>query len=1583
MNRSRWTVPVVVWLVVAGVSASLGAPVDDGATARSDGAVITIPPIDLDAVMREDDDRQRDGLPPRFAIPHPVSVTPDSHGIWEDIDETTRRWRVWIESPGAMSINLGFGLYAMPAGGSLRFHAEDFSQSVRPFTHEDNATHRELWTPVVSSDRVVLEVTIPTAAVEDLELELTSINIGYRGFGGLGNPLRSGSCNVDVVCPEGDLWRGEISTVGVISTGGGTFCTGGMVNNTSYDLTPYFLTASHCGIGSGNAASLVVYWNYENSWCRPPGGGASGGPGDGTLSEFNSGSFFRAGNSASDFTLVQLDSDPNPTWGVGFAGWDRSSADSSSAVTIHHPSTDEKRISFEYNATATTSYLGESVPGDGTHVRVIDWDLGTTEPGSSGSPLFNQDHRVVGQLHGGYASCTSQTSDWYGRFSVSWTGGGSASTRLSNWLDPGGTGAMNVDTISGAGMTVTPAGDVEHVGLVGGPFTNPSVVYTVSNPSPTPISFSVSLTTSFGILLNGGTVPVAGTLPGNGGTQPVTVSLGSAINSLPAGVYAEQVVFTDLTNGVGNTRAHTVEIGQTLFSVQPDTVLESGGPVGGPFGGSQVYTVTSERPSPVAVQVAASHSWIALNGGSGPMVLNLNGTGVFDTVTVGYSAAANALPAGIYTGQVTFTNLSGGSGDTSRTVILDVGRVVYPSQDTPLPINDNATTTSTIIVNDSYCVGDVDVDINITHTYIGDLTIDLTSPSGTTVRLHDRSGGSADDIVLTYDDEGIAPDGPGTLANFDLSSLTGVWTLTVTDHAGQDTGTLNSWALRIAPAGDECPTPVLVYSFPMNSNPGWTTQGQWTFGQPTGGGGEHGIPDPTAGHAGSNVYGYNLSGDYTNNMPEYHLTSTAIDCSGLTGVKLNFWRWLGVEQPAYDHAYVRVSIDGSTWVTVWENTVEVTDSSWSLQSLNIGGVADGQSTVYVRWTMGITDGSWLYCGWNIDDVEIWGVVACTDPCDDGSACTINDHCSGPGCVGTPVDCSMFGDSCNVVTCNPAGAEGNCDVVTSLPNGSSCDDGGPCAVGEACQAGVCSGGGAPDCSGAGDGCNVASCDKQGTEGNCDTLNTVIDGTPCDGGAGVCLSGVCMPDPGNTRVFMVRPGSEVSAPTSGPTSITMAPGQTTTIEVWVAETTPDLLGSYQISIPGIATPMPGATGSVSYTDNPDAGGGDSVYVDVSDPQWVFYNAGSPPTPYYSETGIPMGFAFLAGMDPGSGMAVDGLGYMGRFQFTASTDALGTFTLTFIPDGQPPNGGSGMANDASTGPIYAAYQPLEITVSAGQACNTADDCGDLDLDGVTDDVCMWWECLPPNCGSVPKVVPADMGGSFGACPLDGFCNIHDRNHALLCFAGENACDTINVDAGGSFGACAPDGFCNIHDANHALTCFAGANGCACTPSPEAHDPVIVDAVSLSVVTDRRAVSPGGEVSVRVFVDDALEALQSYQLHLAATGGRRGTLDLVNIAIENRRDHVFSAVQDTFDAFNSVTSQMLSGLSSGDVATRRGGYLATYTYRASPDAVGAFVVDVLRDEAGGDQTFMVASFTDRIALDGTTPAVIVVAGNRASGVR
>ena len=158
----------------------------------------------------------------------------------------------------------------------------------------------------------------------------------------------------------------------------------------------------------------------------------------------------------------------------------------------------------------------------------------------------------------------------------------------------------------------------------------------------------------------------------------------------------------------------------------------------------------------------------------------------------------------------------------------------------------------------------------------------------------------------------------------------------------------------------------------LEDDPGWSTQGSWSFGQPMGSGGEYGGPDPESGYTGSKVYGYNLTGDYENSMPQRHLTSHLIDCSDMVAVKVRFQRWLGVEDSSYDHAFFKVSGDGDNWSTVWENGEEVSDTAWQLMEFDISSIAAGEDEVTLRWTMGGTDGALRYCGWNLDDIQVIG-----------------------------------------------------------------------------------------------------------------------------------------------------------------------------------------------------------------------------------------------------------------------------------------------------------------------------------------------------------------------------------------------------------------------------------------------------------------------------------------------------------------------------------------------------------------------------------------------------------------------------------
>lgn len=390
-------------------------------------------PLDVQTIHKEELKIEKKGEAPRFAIPHQIKVAPIQ---WEEKGETLI-WRHRVSAPNAVSLNFGFSKFKLPREAKLSIYSVDMKNFIRSFTSADNNQAQELWTPVIMSDDVMIELVVPAKKISELSFELSHVGQGFRTFAQKTN--KSGDCNIDVACTESEGWEKEVNSVAVISTGGSRFCTGFMVNNTANDGTPFFMTAAHCRLTERTAPSLVTYWNYQTSKC--------GGDRDGKLTDFQTGATHLASYSKSDMTLLKLNSAPNPEWNVHFSGWDRSGADAMTAVAIHHPNVDEKSISFEYDPTEVTSYLGTAVPGDSTHVRVVDWDKGTTEPGSSGSPLFDQNHRVIGQLHGGGAACGNDDSDYYGRIFTSWEGGGTPATSLKSHLDSAGTGDLFVDTI--------------------------------------------------------------------------------------------------------------------------------------------------------------------------------------------------------------------------------------------------------------------------------------------------------------------------------------------------------------------------------------------------------------------------------------------------------------------------------------------------------------------------------------------------------------------------------------------------------------------------------------------------------------------------------------------------------------------------------------------------------------------------------------------------------------------------------------------------------------------------------------------------------------------------------------------------------------------------------------------------------------------------------------------------------------------------------------------------------------------------------------------------------------------------------
>jgi len=400
--------------------------------------VEVMPSFDL-APLEEEDlaNAGRKDIPWRFGHNLPVSLGL-ADGQWETLADRRRVWRLGIRSTGAQSINLAFDAFVLPPGGQLFVRSADGSAVLGAFDESNNKADGRFSTDLVMADEIVLEYLEPADAPIPPELHLFRVTHGYRlPFGseerGLGD---SGACNNNVHCsPLSDGWENQIRSVALLFSNGNSFCTGSMLNNTSNDGTPYLLTANHC---YSNPSNWVMRFNWESPDCNNP----SSSPSYDSISSAS----LVARDSSSDFALVELSVAPPEDYDVYLAGWDKSGSTPTGATCIHHPSGDIKKFTVE----------GSQISPQGDYWEVGPWDTGTTEGGSSGSPLYNEEQRVVGQLYGGWAACDGSVpngyTDTYGRFDSSWDGP-APDERLHDWLDPAATG---VDFIDGLDLGLPP-----------------------------------------------------------------------------------------------------------------------------------------------------------------------------------------------------------------------------------------------------------------------------------------------------------------------------------------------------------------------------------------------------------------------------------------------------------------------------------------------------------------------------------------------------------------------------------------------------------------------------------------------------------------------------------------------------------------------------------------------------------------------------------------------------------------------------------------------------------------------------------------------------------------------------------------------------------------------------------------------------------------------------------------------------------------------------------------------------------------------------------------------------------------------
>jgi lysyl endopeptidase len=448
----HWLVFVLTLCIHPGAFAQLsrgGTPIGTGAL-RSSCQWINLDEVRVDAFLLEDQaDAIRGMKNHRVARAIPVSLTPEGDGTWEWLPDGTRIWRLGIRAAGARALGIVFNRYFLEEGARLFLYDPAMRKVLGAYSMENNKSTAIFPVGYLPGEELIIQLEMPPGIIDYGELQIGTVRFAYLPvfqekslnddyFG------RADTCNVDVNCLPGNDWQElKRSVVRLINN---ELCSGVLVNNTNQDGKPYILTGAHCVFDrfTGEYQPSVFYFNYESPSCDGPDGNDQFSIAGATLVATGDTSENPRDADSLDFALLELSVTPPDSFMPYYAGWNRGKSPAQQTTSIHHPRGDVKKISRDYDPPETSYHEEDYLPDlvKYSHWRIRRWDLGTTEGGSSGCPLFDQNQRVVGTLTGGAANCANPVNDYYTKFDYAWDYYDAPAKQLKHWLDPAGTGTL-------------------------------------------------------------------------------------------------------------------------------------------------------------------------------------------------------------------------------------------------------------------------------------------------------------------------------------------------------------------------------------------------------------------------------------------------------------------------------------------------------------------------------------------------------------------------------------------------------------------------------------------------------------------------------------------------------------------------------------------------------------------------------------------------------------------------------------------------------------------------------------------------------------------------------------------------------------------------------------------------------------------------------------------------------------------------------------------------------------------------------------------------------------------------------------
>ena len=396
------------------------------------------------------------GLPTRIGVARDVDATATIAKVsglmgWSPSSTGNKVSAMRFQSSGAQGIRLGLLVESLPLGSVVRFYADGADKAYEVSAQEilttiqrnldagdSTSAARTYWSPNLGGEAITVEVDIPPGAKPDsVQLSVPALShvlVDVRKIDSIQKIGEAGSCNPDVSC---NATYSELSkSVALMDfVGDGTngtangadyVCTGTLMNDRVSSGTPYFLSANHCISNQTIASTLYTFWSYKSASCNSTQVSPS-------VAIMTSGATLLYQSAVTDTSFMRLNS--MPPAGAVYAGSSSFAPDLYADVySVHHPQGDLQK----YNR---GGYLGQgscangacsSSVSSGANFLRTSWTLGTTEGGSSGSGLFtkmNGKDYLVGQLYGGYASCSNPLgADYYGRFDKAYQAG------LFQWL---------------------------------------------------------------------------------------------------------------------------------------------------------------------------------------------------------------------------------------------------------------------------------------------------------------------------------------------------------------------------------------------------------------------------------------------------------------------------------------------------------------------------------------------------------------------------------------------------------------------------------------------------------------------------------------------------------------------------------------------------------------------------------------------------------------------------------------------------------------------------------------------------------------------------------------------------------------------------------------------------------------------------------------------------------------------------------------------------------------------------------------------------------------------------------------------